>query len=147
MNMEVVDRIKERVNELLKKYNGFKSNIDEVKDWNSFNEIVRNVGILTDFMVDIVMAVELSVYELADEIVDISSAEKRLAAAQFLDSLVNLPWYLEIIDGPAFEIMISIVVEMLNKYMGHDWNLNFMHESLRSGTSFIHIYKRERGIV
>lgn len=146
MDMDVVDRIQVRVDEVLTEYDGFKGKLDEAQEWNSLTEIISNIGTLTDFVIDVVLAVELSAREVADEFESITGAEKREAAAQLLDDLLDLPWYLEVIDGPAFEILLSVVVEMLNKYMGHDWNLDFIREALDSGLSFISIFKRERGL-
>lgn len=146
MDMDVIERIQERVDELLDEYNGFKGTLDEAQEWNSLTEIITNIGTLTDFVIDVVLAVELSAREISDEFESITGAEKREAAAQLLDDLLDLPWYLEVIDGPAFELLLSVVVEMLNKYMGHDWNLGFMREALASGLSFIQIFKRERGL-
>lgn len=144
--MDVIELIKERVIELLEKYDGFKSTMDEAKEWDSLQDIMINARTFTDFVIDVVLAVELSANDVVDEFEGISGSEKRKAAARILDDLIDLPWYLEVIDGPAFEIMLSLIVEMLNKYMGHDWNLNFIREALDSGLSFVQIYKRERGI-
>lgn len=139
--IDVVEKIKNRVDELIEEFDGLKSSIDEVSEWDSLGEIITNIGSITNFIINVVLAVEFSVKELADEIEDITGVEKREAAVQVLDELLDLPWYLEMVDGPAFEIILSIVVDMLNKYMGNDWNLDFVREVFSYGGDIISLFK------
>ena len=138
---DVIEKIKERVDELIGEFDGLKDSIDEASEWDSLGEIIANISSITNFVINIVLAVELSVNELAGEIEDITGEEKRKAAVQILDDMLDLPWYLEVIDGPAFEIILSMVVDMLNKYMGNDWNLDFIREIFAKGGSIISLFK------
>lgn len=133
----VVSKLKERVNEFIEEFEGLKSSIDEASEWDTLPEIISNIGNMTSFVINVILAVELSANELMDEVEAVTSGEKLEAAAEVLDELLDLPWYLEVIDGPAFKILISFGVSMLNKYLGNDWDLDAAREALSQGTDFI----------
>lgn len=56
----------------------------------------------------------------------IKGGEAKLSvAAQYLDDLVKLPWWLELFDKMIFRFILSITVSFLNNKLGHVWNNNW----------------------
>ena len=53
---------------------------------------------------------------------DLQGEDKQKAAAEALDALVPLPWFLEWADGPIFKFLIGLAVQKLNAEHGHDWS-------------------------
>ena len=135
---DVVEIIKGRVDELLLKFDSLKQSIDEAQEWNSVNKVLLNIENVSKFIVEVILAVEISVNDLVDQLGDVSSFEKLEAAIELLDQWVNLPWYLDIIDKAVFKIIVSFGVTLLNRFFGHEWDLQAAEQSLTSvSKSFI----------
>lgn len=58
----------------------------------------------------------------------LTGQEKEDLAVQVADDAVKLPFYAELVDGPAFRIIIKIIVKWFNAKMG----------ATASGVSFLH---------
>lgn len=68
-----------------------------------------------------VKVVELLVLDIA-EIDAVEGREKRDALVKFLDDAIDVPWYLESVDGPIIGIVIDATVAFLNAFFQtHDW--------------------------
>lgn len=95
--------------------------IDELKEWDSFTEIMNNISKIVTFVTGVVVAVENVVTEFFDE--NVTSDEKLEAAAQICDDLIKGNIWLEIIDKSLFKIVISVVVHFINDKYGKLWKL------------------------
>ena len=144
MDKKVIKKIQNRVDELIKKFNGLKASVDEASEWSSLKDVIVNASSLVTFTTDIVLAVEISAKEVANEFGFVVSGNDKLkAAAKTIDSVLRLPWYLEIIDGFIIEIVLSFAVSVLNKYIGNDWDLDFAKEIFLYGGDFISLFKQK----
>lgn len=57
----------------------------------------------------------------AGDIAGVASGAKLEAVVTFLDEKIKLPFYLEILDGPAIRFSIAQVVTFLRAKLGPDW--------------------------
>jgi hypothetical protein len=135
------DAITNKILTVIKDLNILKKSIDELKDWDSLLEILRNIVSITNFAISVVLAIEVIADKLATDIFKISSTEKLNSAIILLDKYIKLPWYLEIFDGPIFKILISIVVSMLNKWFGKRWDTKEANDSLYLGIDYVELMK------
>lgn len=63
-------------------------------------------------------AVDFSTLEGKDE----PTGKKKLdVAAEFLDKIIELPFYLEWLDGKVIKYLLSSAVQSLNKHVGEGW--------------------------
>jgi hypothetical protein len=76
----------------------------------SFQDVVANIGLFREIISKVISAVEVA--SAVQE--DLKSADKLEAAAQLLDDMLVLPWYLEAVDGTIIRITLSLVVEFFN---------------------------------
>jgi len=56
-----------------------------------------------------------------DALSGLSEAEIIDGLAEILDDLVPLPFYLELVDGPAFRAILQVVFSFLKKIFGDNW--------------------------
>jgi len=132
--MASIDIDKQKILDELKKidYNEIVESLKKLKkewDWNPFDkdgdeyttawsEFKHNIELLSDLFERVVIAVE----KIAPTVLDIASGGAKLeATVQFLDEVVQLPFYLEWADAPVFRLLISLIVDKLNDKYGHDW--------------------------
>lgn len=121
MNAEAIkNRVKKTIEESVK----LKEKIDELEEWSSFDEIIKNIGLIIEFVVTVIMEIERTVMDISAELKDLSSSDKLEAAVSLIDDFITLPFWLEIIDGPAIKILISTVVYFLNDKYGNVWPLD-----------------------
>lgn len=89
--------------------------IDDETGWDNMKEANRLIAELIDF--SITTAEKIS----ADAGTALSGKDKLDAVVGFLDGCIELPFYLEIFDGPAIRFAITQVVNLLNVKFGKDW--------------------------
>ena len=142
LNTNVLE-IKKRTEEIIKDAKIVISSMDELKEWDTLSEIVDNITLATDFVMDLILAVEIAVDDLSDDIEGIKSGDKLDVAASILDDVIQLNWYLEVIDEAAFRVLISSAVSMLNKWFGNNWNLDIAKEALATGKDYITLFKEK----
>lgn len=62
------------------------------------------------------------VEELAADITEVGGGgEKKKAVQKFLDDAIDLPFWMEPLDGPVIGIVIDAVVLYYNTKIGHNW--------------------------
>jgi hypothetical protein len=135
--MSNVDTLKARCFEILADAKGTWSEMDEVSEWDSLSELIGNASKITSLLENIAITVEIAANDLADTVEGLQSGDKLDAAAAMLDDLIKLPWYLEIVDGDIFRIMIGMAVEGLNRRFGKAWDLTKLREAAAQGRSFV----------
>jgi hypothetical protein len=111
-NEEVLQRIRELIDQVKGKW-------EELLPWKSLSNWISNGRVLFDIIEDVVLCVEQTYREFDD----FSADQKVDYAAKILDDLFKFPWILERLDQQIFKMLISMVVEALNKHFGHDWSL------------------------
>ncbi len=107
--------------------------MNEKTEWDSTAEIVANVVSLYKFVSKVVVCIEEAAGILmieVEEFKSISSEDKLDAAAAIVDQYLSLPFYLELIDGPAIKILISFVVTFLNDKFGDVWNITEVKKTM-----------------
>ena len=92
--------------------------MNEMKEWDSIEDLSRNIGKLSELAGRVAICVEQAV-EATGEIM--SSKEKRKVAVKVIDDMIKLPGVLELVDSPIIEGLLSIAVETLNRKFGHIW--------------------------
>lgn len=103
--------------EFIEKVRALKKNID----WNPFNEdgdefvgpwaeIRQNFKLVGDVALAAVHCAERIVVEGRE----LSAPQKHAACVQALDDILRLPWYLEPLDGPVLDMVVSTAVAGLN---------------------------------
>lgn len=90
-----------------------------INEKNMFKKAHRALA----FFDKVVTLVERSAIEFSTlKSVDEPSGKKKLdIAAQFLDEVVQLPFYLEWFDGKAIKFLLSWAVGALNSHIGDSW--------------------------
>ena len=132
-----VEVIKERTKELLEEGKNLFETMNSFSDWNSLSEIITNFSTISKFINNLVLAVEIAVNDAADDIEDLKSEDKVEAAAEIMDEMIELPFFLESIDRKVFSLMISMAVEALNTKFGKEWNLDIAREVVKEGKDFV----------
>ena len=132
-----VEVIKERTKELLEEGKNLFETMNSFSDWNSLSEIITNFSTISKFINNLVLAVEIAVNDAADDIEDLKSEDKVEAAAEIMDEMIELPFFLESIDRKVFSLMISMAVEALNTKFGKEWNLDIAREAVKEGKDFV----------
>lgn len=113
-----LDELKEEAKRLLERTKQVKEQMDEAKEWSSLDKIISNIGQVVGLVTSVVLAVE----KAAEWSETLTGEEKLNTAVELLDEMIKLPMLLELVDGPAFRIVISIVVHFINeKYGKEDW--------------------------
>lgn len=49
-----------------------------------------------------------------------TGAEKKRYVVECIDNAIDLPWYLEALDGPAIGVLVDVICEKLNILTDHD---------------------------
>jgi len=107
--------------------------MDEIKEWDTAQEVIKNINSIFKFAYNIVLTIEVA----ASNIPDITSEDKLNTAAILLDNSISLPWYLEVVDGLLFKALLSLAVSQINESLGKKWDIETIHLFLQSGKSFI----------
>lgn len=101
--------------------------LDEVSEWNSWSDVVKNGKTLYSLIDQLVLMAE----SLASTMTDLpSSAEKRQAVVDMLDRLIPLPFWAEWADGPIVGFLVDMVVSRLNNLHGHIWPVEATKEAV-----------------
>ena len=79
---------------------------------------IEAVEILRDITLDAIRVAEKVVYEAGETA---KGKDKLDAVVGFLDGVIRVPWYLEMFDGPAIKLVVTLVVSGLNELFGKDW--------------------------
>jgi hypothetical protein len=132
-----VEVIKEKTKELLEEGKNLFETMDSFSDWNSLSEIITNFSTISKFINNLVLAVEIAVDDASDDIEELKSEEKVEAAAELMDDMIQLPFFLESIDKKVFSLMISMAVEGLNVKFGKEWNLDVARKAVKEGKEFV----------
>ena len=132
-----IELIAEKAKELLSQAKENFESMNELKEWDSLGEIITNVGKISAFLTNLVGAVEVATNDLEGTLEDLTSEDKLKAAAVVLDELIELPWFVEKVDGFVFEMLISVCVDWLNKAMKGNWNLDKIRDALAKGKDFL----------
>lgn len=122
-----VKQLKEKAKELIGEIGTISKDMDEISEWNSTQEIIKNVTTLYRFISKVVVCIDEATAELKNdynEMKEMTSEEKLEAATAIVDDMIELPMYLEFFDGPAIRILISMVVTFLNEKYGITWDSN-----------------------
>jgi len=135
--------IKEEASKLIQNAILVKTSMDELREWDSLEEVLNNIVLATTFITDLILAIEIAVDNISDDVEGIKSGEKLDAAVSILDDIIELPWYMEIFDEAAFKMLISSIVTMMNKWFGNDWNLDAAREALATGKEYIELIKNK----
>jgi len=118
-----------------------KESIAKIHEYNSIFKIIMNIVEVTDFVINLVLTIEVAVNNLIDTVFHIKSSEKLDAAVAIFDKYIRLPWYFEILDDFALRILISVVVTIMNKWFGVKWDLLLARESLATGQDYIDLVR------
>ncbi len=132
-----VDILKERATTLLREGKGVLEQMNEISEWGSLGDMIKNVSTLSAYVQNVVMAVEVTTSEAIDDIEDLKSEDKLEAAAVIIDDAIKLPWWLEKIDGPIINLVISLAVDYINKKYGNEWNLDAARDAIKNGTEMV----------
>lgn len=103
--------------EFIEKMRSLKKNID----WNPFDEdgdefVGPWAEIRQNFRLvgEVAMAVVHCAESLVIEGKSLSAPQKHAACVQALDDIIRLPWYLEPLDGPVLDMVVSTAVTAMN---------------------------------
>ena len=124
MEMNIVEKILERVKALYSDLVYVWGKCDELSEWDSLAEIKANWALLQDVAARAVLCVEYCATEIKNELkVLVSSADKKKAAVAYLDAWIKLPVYMEWVDDMVLGWMVDSAVAALNKKYGQEWGL------------------------
>ena len=87
--------------------------MDDLREWNSMQEVYDNFGALHKFVKDVVLLVEQAAGEIATTV---QSDDKLNVAVTLIDSAIKLPFFLEWADGPVIKLLIKQAVAYLNDH-------------------------------
>ncbi len=132
-----VENLKAKTQELLEEGKNTFKEMDEFSEWNSLGEIVVNMGKISSFINKLVMAVEIAANDAFDDAEGFKSEDKVEAAAQLMDDMIELPFFLEAIDKKVFSLMISMAVEGLNTRFGHEWDMSVLRKSVKNSVDVV----------
>ena len=108
---EILKDLKEDVLEILEDSGIFLKQIDELKEWNSFGEILRNIKLFTQLVTHIILTVD-DMCEMVEE--KVNSDTKLNIAVDILDKYTVMPFWIDVFDGPILKVVISVIVESIN---------------------------------
>lgn len=111
--------IKEIAMDIINESKELVSEIDELKEWDSFTEILSNISKIVTFITGVVVAIENVAREFSEE--NITGDQKLDAAASIMDDFIKGNIWLEIVDKWLFRIVISVVVHYVNEKYGKLW--------------------------
>ena len=96
--------------------------VGQLRSMKGIGDVVANALTLSRLVGAVVLLVERGSKQLMGFVADLQGEDKQKAAAEALDALVPLPWFLEWADGPIFKFLIGLAVQKLNAEHGHDWS-------------------------
>lgn len=114
--------IKEIAMDIINESKELVSEIDELKEWDSFTEILSNISKIVTFITGVVVAIENVAREFSEE--NITGDQKLDAAASIMDDFIKGNIWLEIVDKWLFRIVISVVVHYVNEKYGKLWPID-----------------------
>lgn len=117
--MTTASEIKEKALAIVNDSKILLSQIDELKEWDSFTEVLNNISKIVTFVTGVVVTVENVVRDFTD--LNVSSDDKLEAAASIMDDFIQGNIWLEIVDKYLFKIVINIVVHYINDKYGKLW--------------------------
>ena len=141
---EIIKALLCRVERMLDSSLVLKESMDDIHEWNTPAEIIVHIVDILDFIINLILVIELSTNEMIDSFFDIKSSEKLTVAVEIIDRIIILPWYLELVDGFIFRILISIVVSLMNKWFGNSWDMVIAKTVIYNGGDYIEQVKRSR---
>lgn len=118
-----IEMIKERAMVLMSEAGMLRETMDEMSEWNSVGEIITNVKSVHKYLVRVVRFIQQAAKELGEEFE--TSENKLEAAASIVDDMLDLPFYLEMIDGPVIKVVLSLVVSFVKDKYG-DWDFDLL---------------------
>ncbi len=92
--------------------------MNEISEWDSLEEICGNCGKIAELGGRAALCVEQAAVDIGAVL---TSEEKREAAVQVVDDMIELPGYLEMFDGMVISAIFAFVVGTLNKKFGNLW--------------------------
>jgi len=143
---EAVEALVIRASAIINSSLVLQDSMDDIHEWDTPAEIIIHIVDISDFIINLILVIELSANEMIDSFFDIKSSEKLTAAVKIIDKIVILPWYLELVDGFIFRILISIVVSLMNKWFGNEWDMVIAKTVIYNGGDYIEQVKRSRGL-
>lgn len=117
--MTTASEIKEKALAVVNDSKVLLSQIDELKEWDSFTEVLNNISKIVTFVTGVVVTVENVVRDFTDS--NVSSDDKLEAAASIMDDFIQGNIWLEIVDKYLFKIVINVVVHYINDKYGKLW--------------------------
>lgn len=117
--MTTASEIKEKALDIVNESKVLLSQIDELKEWDSFTEVLNNISKIVTFATGVVVTVENVVRDFTDS--NVSGDDKLEAAASIMDDFIQGNIWLEIVDKYLFKIVINIVVHYINEKYGKLW--------------------------
>jgi len=85
--------------------------------WNTFR---KNLDYLEEFLETIIYGVQRACDLLYPDEEGMGGL-KLYTAVKYLDKVIKLPYWLELIDGPVFMIIFSYLLKKMKKQYGEDW--------------------------
>ena len=110
--------------------------VDTKTEGTQIGEVISDITAVANFAYDVVLLIEVATNDVIDSVEQLKSKDKLKAAVEVFDDFVSLPWYLEIADGPAIELLLTFAVNYLNRTYGDDWNLNKIRSFIKQGKDF-----------
>ena len=132
-----INTLKAKTQELLEEGKNTFKEMDEFSEWNSLGEIIANMGKISSFINKLVMAIEIASNDAIDDVEGFKSEDKVEAAAQLMDDMIALPFFLEAIDKKVFSLMIGMAVEGLNLRFGHDWDMDILRKAVKDSADVV----------
>ena len=117
--MTTADQIKEKALAIINDSKELIKQIDELKEWDSFSEVLNNISKIVTFITGVVVTVENVVRDFIDS--NVTSDDKLEAAASIMDDFIQGNIWLEIVDKYLFKIIINTVVHYINEKYGKLW--------------------------
>lgn len=102
---EIVEAILEDLSELVEKAKA-------IDKWN-----IESIQVIWELIVEVIAAVEKYSVELGK----ISKEDKREIAVDTLNSLIDIPYMPEWLEGRVFGFAIDGAIQLLNRFVGKDW--------------------------
>ncbi len=130
--MTNIDIIKENVNKTIDEIEKLKNQVDELKEWNSPVKIITNFKSICSFVINLVMLIELTINDIADELINFDKDQKLEAAAQLLDTYIKLPIWAEPFDNYVYKCILSTVVTMLDTFIGKKWDIEDIRSAINN---------------
>lgn len=132
-----INALKVKTQELLEEGKNTFAEMDEFSEWNSLGEVITNMGKISSFVNKLVMAIEVAANDAFDDVEGFKAEDKIEAAAQLMDDMIALPFFLESIDKKVFSLMIGMAIEGLNVRFGSDWNMDVLRKAVKDSADVV----------